>query len=105
MEALWDKFEPLWIDLTKKFTMAFITGDRWKLYLKGMAATLELTACALIIGVVLGVLVAVVTAVCIARTADQLALWAFTLVPVVNLTLCFGYPAVLFAVGKARKRI
>ena len=60
MEALWDKFEPLWIDLTKKFTMAFITGDRWKLYLKGMAATLELTACALIIGVVLGVLVAVV---------------------------------------------
>ena len=53
----------------------------------------------------LGVLVAVVTAVCIARTADQLALWAFTLVPVVNLTLCFGYPAVLFAVGKARKRI
>ena len=60
MEALWDKFEPLWIDLTKKFTMAFITGDRWKLYLKGMAAALELTACALIIGVVLGVLVAVV---------------------------------------------
>ena len=60
MEALWDKFEPLWIDLTKKFTMAFITGDRWKLYLKGMGTTLELTACALIIGVILGVLVAVV---------------------------------------------
>ncbi len=47
-------------DFAKKFTMAFLTGDRWKLYLKGMATTLELTACALIIGVVLGVLVAVV---------------------------------------------
>ena len=47
-------------DFAQKFTMAFLTGDRWKLYLKGMATTLELTACALIIGVVLGVLVAVV---------------------------------------------
>lgn len=44
----------------KKFTMAFLTGDRWKLYLKGMLTTLELTACALVIGVVLGVLVAVI---------------------------------------------
>ena len=44
----------------QKFTTAFLTGDRWKLYLKGMGTTLELTACALIIGVVLGVLVAVV---------------------------------------------
>ena len=52
--------EALWADLTKKFTMAFITGDRWKLYLKGMATTLELTPCALIIGVALGVLVAVI---------------------------------------------
>ena len=50
----------LWADITKKFTMAFITGDRWKLYLKGMGSTLELTACALMIGVVLGVVVAVI---------------------------------------------
>lgn len=49
-----------WADFVKKFTMAFITGDRWKLYLKGMVTTLELTACALVIGVVLGVLVAVI---------------------------------------------
>lgn len=52
--------EAFWADFTQKFTMAFITGDRWKLYLKGMGTTLELTACALIIGVVLGVLVAVI---------------------------------------------
>lgn len=49
-----------WADFVKKFVMAFITGDRWKLYLKGMVTTLELTACALVIGVVLGVLVAVI---------------------------------------------
>ena len=52
--------EAFWAGFAQKFTMAFITGDRWKLYLKGMGTTLELTACALIIGVVLGVLVAVI---------------------------------------------
>lgn len=44
----------------EKFSMAFLEGDRWKLYLRGMGTTLELTACALVIGVVLGVLTAVV---------------------------------------------
>ena len=52
--------EAFWADFIKKFTMAFVTGDRWKLYLKGMCTTLELTACALVIGVILGVLVAVI---------------------------------------------
>lgn len=51
----------------------------------------------------LGVLGAVATAVLIARTAKGLALWAFTLVPAVNLALCFGFPVLLFLVGKARK--
>ncbi|MCI8593628.1 MAG: amino acid ABC transporter permease [Oscillospiraceae bacterium] len=61
MEQFWADFvKKFWADFVKKFTMAFITGDRWKLYLKGMGTTLELTACALIIGVVLGVLVAVI---------------------------------------------
>jgi len=53
----------------------------------------------------IGTAVAVVTAVLIARTADGLALWAFTLVPAVNLTMCFAYPVVLFCVGKARKLV
>ena len=42
------------------FYKAFVEGDRWKLYLRGIGVTLELTVAALIIGVVLGVLVAVV---------------------------------------------
>lgn len=48
-----------------KFFRAFIVGARWKLYLQGVLSTLELTVIALVIGIVLGVLVAV------ARTAHD----------------------------------
>ncbi len=48
------------MDVADGFTKAFITGDRWKLYLKGLGVTLELTVIALVLGVILGVLVAVV---------------------------------------------
>ena len=44
---------------SRGFSRAFLEGDRWKLYLKGMGITLELTITALVIGVILGVLVAV----------------------------------------------
>ncbi len=52
--------EAFWNDFINKFDMAFLAGDRWKLYLQGMGTTLGLTVSALVIGVVLGVLVAVV---------------------------------------------
>jgi len=39
---------------------AFLTGDRWKLYLQGLGITLELTVVALIFGVLLGLVVATV---------------------------------------------
>ncbi len=42
------------------FCKAFLVEDRWRLYVKGLLTTLQLTACALVIGVVLGVLVAVI---------------------------------------------
>ena len=48
------------IELLPRLHRAFIEGDRWKLYLDGMLTTLELTVVALIAGVVLGVVVAVV---------------------------------------------
>jgi His/Glu/Gln/Arg/opine family amino acid ABC transporter permease subunit len=44
----------------QKFNTAFIEGDRWKLYLQGLLATLQLTVMALILGIVLGVIVAVI---------------------------------------------
>lgn len=42
------------------FYMAFVEGERWKLYLKGLAVTLEMTVFALTIGILLGLVVAVV---------------------------------------------
>ena len=43
-----------------KFYKAFIEGERWKLYLSGLGITLEMTVVALIFGMVLGVVVAVI---------------------------------------------
>ena len=47
-------------DLSPRLHKAFIEGDRWKLYLQGLGTTLEMTIIALIFGVLLGLVVAVV---------------------------------------------
>jgi His/Glu/Gln/Arg/opine family amino acid ABC transporter permease subunit len=47
-------------DLYDDFYQSFIAGDRWLLYLKGIGVTLEVAAIALVLGVILGVLVAIV---------------------------------------------
>ncbi len=47
-------------ELSKDFTQTFIEAERWRALLKGLGVTLEVTALSLIIGVVLGILVAVV---------------------------------------------
>lgn len=49
-----------WQEFYVKFYQAFIEGDRWIQYLKGAGTTLWVTALALVIGIVLGVLVAVI---------------------------------------------
>ena len=50
-----------WLDsLGSRLYRAFIEGDRWKLYLQGLGTTLEMTVVALIFGVLLGLVVAVV---------------------------------------------
>lgn len=51
---------PFWQEFYVKFYQAFIEADRWKQYLSGVGSTLMVTAFALAIGVVLGVLVAVI---------------------------------------------
>ena len=86
--------EAFWADFMKKFTVAVITGDRWKLYVKGMCTTLELTACALIIGVVLGVLVAVIRS---AHDQQRLgrrsfALWVLNFLCKIYTTVIRGTP-------------
>lgn len=45
-------------DFVRKFTAAFITGDRWKLYFEGLAVTLEVSIAAALIGIVIGTIVA-----------------------------------------------
>lgn len=49
-----------WQEFYVKFFQAFIEGDRWKQYLNGVGTTLMVTAMALAIGVVLGILVAMI---------------------------------------------
>ena len=51
---------PFWQDFYVKFYQAFIYADRWKQYLGGVGSTIMITALALIIGVILGVVVAIV---------------------------------------------
>ena len=47
-------------NLKDDFIQSFIEGDRWLLYLKGVGITLEVAAMALVLGIILGVLVAVI---------------------------------------------
>ena len=51
---------PVWQEAYVKFFQAFIDSNRWLQYLEGVGSTLMVTALSLILGVILGVLVAVV---------------------------------------------
>ena len=51
---------PFWQEAFVKFYQAFIEKDRWRRYIEGMGTTLLVTAMALAIGVILGVIVAVI---------------------------------------------
>lgn len=51
---------PFWQEFYVKFYQAFIEADRWQQYLEGVGSTLMVTALSLAIGVVLGVIVAIV---------------------------------------------
>ncbi len=51
---------PFWQEFYVKFYQAFLESDRWVRYLEGVGTTLTVTAIALCIGVVLGVVVAVI---------------------------------------------
>lgn len=51
---------PFWQEFYVKFYQAFIEANRWQQYLKGVGSTLMVTALALLIGVILGVIVAII---------------------------------------------
>ena len=50
---------PFHIQMIHDFYQSFVEGDRWLLYLKGLGITFQITLVALILGVALGILVAV----------------------------------------------
>ena len=52
---------PFHIQMLHDFYQSFVEGDRWLLYLKGLGTTFQITIAALILGVILGILVAAVT--------------------------------------------
>ncbi len=48
-----------WLEkVGKMFDMAFVSGDRWKLYIKGLGVTLEIAFFAAILGLAIGTIVA-----------------------------------------------
>lgn len=50
-----------WLDwMAGRFYRAFLEADRWKLYLQGLGVTLEMTVIALALGLILGLVVAVI---------------------------------------------
>lgn len=49
-----------WQRAAYDFYQSFIEGDRWKLYIQGLGVTLEITVIALLIGVMLGIVVAII---------------------------------------------
>ena len=79
-----------WQDVYMKFYRAWFEADRWQQYFKGLGTTIQVTVMALLIGVVLGVVVAMI------RTAhDQQRLGNRNLLPgIVNL-VCKIYVTVI----------
>lgn len=45
-------------DVAYKFQIAFVEGDRWKLYLSGLGVTLEVSLFSAVLGIVIGTIVA-----------------------------------------------
>ncbi|NBI68372.1 amino acid ABC transporter permease [Pseudoflavonifractor sp. 60] len=80
-----------WLErMGPRLSNAFLEGGRWKLYLQGLGVTLELTVVALIFGVLLGLVVAMI------RTAhDQQRLGHRNIILGVMNALCNVYTTVI----------
>ncbi len=55
-----DWLSRVWLNISDQFVTAFVTDNRWKYILRGLGNTLLLTALALCVGIVLGVVVSIV---------------------------------------------
>ncbi len=84
-----------WNSLKKDFTRNFIESGRWKTIFTGLWVTIKLTVFALLIGIVLGFLVAFVRCTYLKTTRHGLLLRLFDRVCRVYLTVIRGTPVVV----------
>lgn len=82
-------------DLKKDFVKNFIEHDRWVTILKGLATTIELTIFALIIGIVLGFLVAFVRCTCDKLSHPGIIIKLLNGICKIYLTVIRGTPVVV----------
>ena len=57
---IFDVLQQTWADLCHDFYLNFIDGDGWKIMLSGLGVTFQITFFALLLGIVIGFLVAIV---------------------------------------------
>lgn len=91
----------LWFEkLKSQFILNFINGDRWKLLLQGLGTTLKITFSAVIIGIVFGVLVAIVRSsydknIQKMHGLSKTVLWILNFLSKIYLTVIRGTPVVV----------
>ena len=59
-DKIWLEIVEIAMNLKKTFVMNFITEQRWRFVTDGIATTLIITVCSMVIGVILGIIVAAV---------------------------------------------
>lgn len=84
-----------WNSFKEDFRINFLEHDRWKTIFKGLWVTLELTFCALIIGIVLGFLVAFVRCTYLKKTKRGIVLKILNGICQFYLTIIRGTPAMV----------
>lgn len=85
----------LWNGLKKDFDNNFIKHDRWKTIFKGLWVTIKLTLFSLLIGIVIGFLVAFVRCTYLKNTKRNILLKIFNAISQVYLTVIRGTPAMV----------
>jgi len=85
----------IWNKIKSDFETNFIDHGRWKTIFKGLWVTIKLTFCALIIGIILGFLVAFVRCTYLKTKKHGIVLKVFNAIAQVYLTVIRGTPAVV----------
>ena len=86
-----DTDDSFWGKIWDRIQRCFLENDRWELYLSGLENTLKITAVALVIGIIIGFLIAAVLSI----NAQTGRLWIFALLGKGYITIIRGTPAMI----------